>query len=176
MAGQAETGNPAEQQCDSRNVLTYDYTTMAGAAFNTTWYSALSTKTDVPTGTTSFQYTGLNTGGYGTYRVNYLRGDKTQEGSSTSPQFRTRNYRMGDVVHSTPVFIPTPTADPSGCTYDANLSSPATDRATILPVRPRWPWRPTMASCTSSMPPTAAAVGNELAAYLPASIYPTCPI
>jgi type IV pilus assembly protein PilY1 len=39
---------------------------------------------------------------------------------------------MGDVVHSTPVFIPTPTADPGGCSYDANLSSPATDRATIF--------------------------------------------
>ena len=160
----------------SRNVLTYDYTTMSGATFNTSWYSALSTKTDVPTGTTSFQYTGLNTGGYGTYRVNYLRGDKTQEGSSASPQFRTRNYRMGDVVHSTPVFIPTPTADPSGCSYDANLSSPATDRATIFA-------RPAAVAVAANdgflhiFNATYGSnnVGNELAAYLPASIYPNLP-
>ncbi|WP_165494131.1 pilus assembly protein [Aquitalea sp. USM4] len=160
----------------SRNVLTYDYTTMSGAAFNTTWYSALSTKTDVPTGTTSFQYTGLNTGGYGTYRVNYLRGDKTQEGSSASPQFRTRNYRMGDVVHSTPVSIPTPTADPSGCSYDANLSSPATDRATIFA-------RPAAVAVAANdgflhifnATYGSSSVGNELAAFLPASIYPSLP-
>jgi type IV pilus assembly protein PilY1 len=160
----------------SRNVLTYDYTTMAGAAFNTTWYSALSTKTDVPTGTTSFQYTGLNTGGYGSYRVNYLRGDKTQEGSSASPQFRTRNYRMGDVVHSTPVFIPTPTADPGGCSYDANLSSPATDRATIFA-------RPAAVAVAANdgflhifnATYGSSSVGNELAAFLPASIYPNLP-
>ncbi|WP_287878973.1 PilC/PilY family type IV pilus protein [Aquitalea sp.] len=160
----------------ARNVLTYDYTAMAGAAFNTTWYSALSSKTDVPTGTTSFQYTGLNAGGYGTYRVNYLRGDKTQEGSSTSPQFRTRNYRMGDVVHSTPVYIPTPTSDPSGCSFDANLSSPATDRATIF-ARPA-----AMAVAANdgflhifNASYGSSTVGNELAAFLPASIYANLP-
>ncbi len=160
----------------ARNVLTYDYTAMAGAAFNTTWYSALSSKTDVPTGSTSFQYTGLNTGGYGTYRVNYLRGDKTQEGSSTSPQFRVRNYRMGDVVHSTPAYIPTPTSDPSGCTFDANLSSPATDRASIFA-------RPAAVAVAANdgflhifnATYGSSNVGNELAAYLPASIYASLP-
>lgn len=160
----------------ARNVLTYDYTTMTGAAFNTTWYSALSSKTDVPTGTTSFQYTGLNTGGYGTYRVNYLRGDKTQEGSSASPQFRTRNYRMGDVVHSTPVYIPVPTADPSGCSFDANLSNPTTDRAAIFA-------RPAAVAVAANdgflhifnATYGSSTVGNELAAYLPASIYPSLP-
>ena len=160
----------------SRNVITYDYTTMAGATFNTSWFSGLSTKNDVPTGTASFQYSGLNASSYGSYRVDYLRGDKTQESTTASPQFRARNYRMGDVVHSTPVYIPTPKADPAGCTFDANLSNPTSDRTSIFA-------RPAAVAVSANdgfthifnASSTSSTVGQELVAYLPASIFPNLP-
>lgn len=145
----------------SRNVLTYDLTTLAGATFNDTWFTNLSSS--------STQKTALNsTDSKGSYRVSYLRGDKTQESSTASPQFRSRNYRLGDIVHSTPVAIPTPTGDPSGCAFDANLSgtTQSTDRTSIFS-------RPAAVAVASNdgFLHIFNTSGTELAAFLPASSY-----
>ncbi len=51
-----------------------------------------------PTGTTD---------GYGSYRVEYMRGDRTQE--STTPQLRRRQSLLGAIVNSRPLYVSAPT-------------------------------------------------------------------
>ena len=82
----------------SRVIITYDRDAKAGEPFRTL--------TDL----SSLQQGDLNTapgGGsdsYGQDRLNYLRGDRSQEGVL----FRTRTNRLGDIVHSAPVYVGKP--------------------------------------------------------------------
>lgn len=77
----------------SRNV----YTTISGAglAFNST--NAASIKLD-------------------SSMINYIRGDKSNEGT----QYRTRVTRLGDIINSSPTYIPALGASPSDCSFNTN--------------------------------------------------------
>lgn len=47
----------------------------------------------------------------GALRVNYLRGDRTQEANSATPKFRTRNSVLGDIIDSNPFYVGAPAAN-----------------------------------------------------------------
>lgn len=148
----------------NRNVLTYDKTTNAGALFNTTWFNALASG--------AVQKTALNsTDSQGVNRVNYLRGDKTYEASGSSPKFRVRNYRLGDIVNSTPAYMAAPTTYlVAGCSYAANSSSQTTDRTAIM-ARPNMVYVAANDGFLHGFDMT----GTERFAYLPAAIYGNLP-
>ncbi len=90
-----------------RTILTYnaDSTSRKGVPFrwNTTALSAA-------------QQNDLNMGpsgadGYGSKRLDYLRGDRSLEGivaTTTDPSLRVRGSRLGDIVHSNPVYVGKP--------------------------------------------------------------------
>ncbi len=45
---------------------------------------------------------------YGSRRVDYLRGDRSQEAPGVTPSFRPRNHILGDMVNSSPVVVGAP--------------------------------------------------------------------
>lgn len=61
--------------------------------------------------------------------VNYLRGDRTQEGGSSTRKFRTRLHVLGDIVNSSPVYVgPAQTNWPSAGDFPILSSAiPSTD-------------------------------------------------
>lgn len=61
-------------------------------------------------------------------RVDYLRGDKTHEGSSGTYNFRPRTHILGDIIHGGPVYVGEP-----------ELSWPATDDFSIPGASPTDP-------------------------------------
>ncbi|WP_293763428.1 PilC/PilY family type IV pilus protein [uncultured Aquitalea sp.] len=143
----------------NRNVLTYDLTSRSGAAFNTTWFNALSGS--------ATQKTLLNsTDSQGANRVNYLRGDKTNEASGSSPRFRARNYRLGDIVDSTPIYVPAPTSSLSSCAYAANSTNQSSDQTAIYG-RPNM----VMVAANDGFLHGFDMTGTERFAYLPAGTY-----
>jgi type IV pilus assembly protein PilY1 len=84
----------------NRQILTWDDETRAGVPFRT--FAQLSTR----------QRSDLNTGpggapdAHGQARLDYLRGDRSNEG--TGLNFRVRNSVLGDIVYSNPVFVGRP--------------------------------------------------------------------
>lgn len=51
--------------------------------------------------------TGVSSDNRGTDRLNYIRGDRSQEGTD-SPKFRKRNTILGDIINSSPALVGTP--------------------------------------------------------------------
>jgi len=83
----------------SRQIITYNDDTGAGVTFKT--LGGLSTK----------QQNDLNMGpsgadGLGQDRIDYLRGDRSNEG--TGNNFRVRSSVLGDIIHSNPVYVGKP--------------------------------------------------------------------
>ncbi len=63
-------------------------------------------------------------------RIDYLRGDRTEEGTA-SDKFRQRGSRLGDIVNSTPVYVGAPKANwPSTAPYPTGADSYATFKST----------------------------------------------
>lgn len=71
-------------------------------------------------GAVDFTYSAMNTAGIASQitpafsgqivdatLINYLRGDRTQEGTGTAREYRVRQALMGDIVNSTPTFVKT---------------------------------------------------------------------
>ena len=91
-----------------RNWITWNPSTGDGVAF---LWSNLTTSADGPF---SQQYwLNLNPGtladdGLGSSRLNYLRGDTTNEQAGGVGNFRNRSTPLGDVVHSTPTVVAAP--------------------------------------------------------------------
>lgn len=143
-----------------RNVLTYNQVSNFGVAFNTTWFNSL--------GASAAQKVALNgSDGQGEKRVDYLRGDKTYEAAGSSPKFRARNYRLGDIVNSTPAYLAAPTTvQVSGCSYAANSSNQSTDQTAIL-ARPKMVY----VAANDGFLHGFDMSGTERFAYLPAAIY-----
>ncbi len=112
----------------TRKVYTYDETSSAGIAFK--WLNLTSAqKTDLKQGDTDT---------VGEQRLNYIRGDDSQE-LSNGGSFRNRAKRLGDIVNSDPWFVGT--ADfgysdlpaPEGSAYTAfRTSSSYLNRSPIL--------------------------------------------
>jgi type IV pilus assembly protein PilY1 len=48
--------------------------------------------------------------------VNYLRGDRTNEGNAAT-NYRVRDHLLGDIINSSPVFVPPPTTTAPGVAY-----------------------------------------------------------
>lgn len=81
--------------------------------------SASGTDTAVPCSTSDSGAALTANGAYIEDLINYLRGDNTQEGTTTSRNFRVRTTDLGDIVNSSPVFVGAP-----------QLNYPSTDPAT----------------------------------------------
>ena len=90
---------------NDRTILTYNPVTKVGIPFrwNTTGLSTLSTaqQNDLNMGPTAAD-------SYGPDRLAFLRGDRSKEGDGTTPSFRVRGSRLGDIVHSNPVYVGPP--------------------------------------------------------------------
>ena len=93
----------------NRVILTYDPESDAGIAFD---WDELNTA----------QQTDLRDGGdetEGQARLDYLRGDRTHETADTDYVFRQRDTLIGDIIHSSPIYVGPPAlffpdADPFG--------------------------------------------------------------
>lgn len=88
---------------NDRKILTYNPISKKGIPFR--WNTADLSAT---------QQSDLNMGpsgtadAYGPDRLAFLRGDRSKEGDSTTPSFRVRGSRLGDIVHSNPVYVGQP--------------------------------------------------------------------
>jgi type IV pilus assembly protein PilY1 len=61
-------------------------------------------------------------------RVNYLRGDQTNELSNTNGVFRTRTSVLGDVIDSTPTLVGPPSTYPSNIVWTDFTQAPTTQQ------------------------------------------------
>lgn len=59
-------------------------------------------------GLTSAQQTALNAGGYGSQRVDHVRGIRTYEATGSTPQFRQRTSLLGAVINGEPAYVSSP--------------------------------------------------------------------
>ena len=140
----------------SRNLFTLDRNTDKGADFTEGWYDGL--------GAADSQRTALDhDDGYGKQRVNFLRGDRTNETAGSTPQFRQRASLLGDIVNSSPAYIAAPLTDPRGCTYDNRASVLARDPLVAV------------AANDGLLHVFKASDGTEKFAYLPAAIFEKLP-
>lgn len=110
-----DAGQVINGQTGSRQIITYGFDSKDGIPF--TW-SAIAAQTDT-TQANALNTNGLNStpDGKGSLRVDYLRGDKTNEGKSAG-NFRPRPVsNLGDIVDSSPVYVGVPEAGWGGATY-----------------------------------------------------------
>lgn len=88
----------------ARGIITYNADTKAGAAFR--WNTIGATNQRLLE--TSTEASASNTAN-AQLRLNWVRGDQTQESSTASPQFRKRpNSLLGDIIDSNPYYEGTP--------------------------------------------------------------------
>jgi len=66
---------------------------------------------------------GTTTGAGGINLVNYLRGDRSNEGSASTRYYFARTHVLGDIVNSQPVYVQTPTASYSDTGYSTFKSA-----------------------------------------------------
>ncbi len=104
-------------------------------------------------------------------RLNYIRGDRTNEGSGYN--FRTRSSRLGDIVHSNPVYVgepsmawpdssPFPDADTTKYSYWKSLSA-VKNREPMLYV----------GANDGMMHGFRSSDGAEMMAYIPSNLFST---
>lgn len=87
---------------DSRLILTYNDDSNTGIPFKTLDDLSTRQKNDLnmsPSGTAD---------GFGQDRINYLRGDRSNEGPENGREFRERGTLLGDITYSTPVYVGKP--------------------------------------------------------------------
>lgn len=145
---------------DARNILTYNAVdnTSAGVPFR--WAS-------LPT---AYQ-TALNqSDSLGSKRLNWLRGDQSNEGDGAS-QFRTRpNTVLGDIVNSNPQFVGVPRAGYADAGYAAFVKAQS-NRKPMLYVGAN----DGMLHAFSADPAPGGDGGKELFAYVPSPLYSRLP-
>ncbi|MBI2779432.1 MAG: hypothetical protein HYX62_06595 [Gammaproteobacteria bacterium] len=151
---------------NDRKILTYNATTKKGIPFK--WDTSAS-------GLSTVQQNDLKTGpsgtadAYGPDRLAFLRGDRSKEGDSTTPSFRVRGSRLGDIVHSNPVYVGQPSLNypdtlplPSGAPpYSTYKNSSAKDRGGIVYV----------GANDGMLHGFSAATGEEVMAYIPHNLF-----
>jgi type IV pilus assembly protein PilY1 len=74
---------------------------------------------------------GGTTGAGGINLVNYLRGDRSNEGTTTADYYFPRAHVLGDVVNSQPVYVQTPKASYADTGYAAFKSAQATRQGMV---------------------------------------------
>ncbi len=107
------------------------------------------------------------TDGWGVDRVNYLRGDTSNEGTA-GHQWRARLGEIGDIVDSTPAYVAAPLAGLVGPGYGTFQTTYA-NRKPMLYVGANDGF---LHGFDASPPGTSGATpGQELMAYIPAAVY-----
>ena len=155
----------AAQNWDTgRSIITYKPSTSSGVSFR--WNSL-----------DASQQTALNsTDSLGSSRLDYIRGDSSNEGNSTT-QFRTRKtlpngnkHTLGDIVNSSPLFVGTPSLflPESGFSGYAAFKTAQSNRQPVVYVGGNDGVLHAFnaSSCTDS-----ANCGKELFAYVPNAVY-----
>ncbi|MFC3907874.1 pilus assembly protein [Legionella dresdenensis] len=162
----------AQNYNSGRNILTYKPSTRKGIKFRWPSNAAMPGTSDLDT----VQINALNlnpvTGvadGLGGIRLNYLRGDKSQE-SSNGGSFRNRSTLLGDIINSTPIVIGAPSlfypAIWSGSAAE-NAVSYSSFRQNNLNRKPVI----YVGSNDGLLHAFDAMEGNELFAYVPSEVY-----
>ncbi|RMD80039.1 MAG: hypothetical protein D6809_02220 [Gammaproteobacteria bacterium] len=112
---------------------------------------------------------GLDPAAVGQARLDYLRGDRSQEGAGYG--FRVRRSRLGDIVHSGPVYVGAPELGwpstppfPAGSPYSAFKAAHAGRQGVVY-----------VGANDGMLHGFDAATGKELLAYVPASLFATGP-
>ncbi|RXZ45386.1 pilus assembly protein [Crenobacter cavernae] len=148
-----------------RNVFTYNRTvstSRAGSQFRSgTGYEWLAT---------ALNKTGAGSDSYGAQRIDYIRGDKSREGASSNPVFRSRAAGLfGTVINSAPVYIPAPgRITETGCDFPANDKAQILARAPMVAVSAN----DGMLHVVNANDSDANTWGQEVFSYVPASILP----
>lgn len=98
----------------------------------------------------------------GSLRLDYLRGDQTHEPSSSTPSFRPRSSRLGDIVNSDPFFVGAP---PQSYTFNSYSTFRSTykNRSPVVYV----------GANDGMLHGFDAATGKEVLAYVPSKAYGT---
>jgi len=144
----------------SRVILTYNRDTYQGISFKTL--------TDLSTS----QQNDLKTGGdatLGQQRIDYLRGDRSNEGNATG-DFRERASVLGDIINSSTVYVGEPVSDwpdtspfPTGTNKYSNYKSDQKNRSPVIYV----------GANDGMLHGFDADSGTEEVAYIPDSVFST---
>lgn len=179
----------------SRNIYTYNPAAAAGARGILFQWANLTKDTDSPTPPLPSQQTYLNTlngvvdTAKGTLRLDWLRGDKTNEKISdadtiTNPThiFRKRTNVLGDIINSDPVFVGTQNygygdgalPSPEGSDYDSFRSNAAyKNRRPVIYVGANDGMLHGFdARENGSGSPVVTSGGTEVFAYIPNALFP----
>jgi type IV pilus assembly protein PilY1 len=157
----AQTNLPNDTDSDGRVVLTARDDTRATTAFR---WSSLSTAQQ-----TAIQ--GVDSTTTAQNRVNYLRGDKSNEGASPT-QFRARPVtKLGDIVDSSPIYVGVPQGQYSSPTrfLSVYLNSDYTTWRSTLTGRSPIVY---VGGNDGMLHGFDAATGSEKLAYIPSQVYP----
>lgn len=142
----------------SRVIETYKPSTAKGIAFEWPANSASPKSTELDTS----QITALNTTMAGTVdnngatRLPYLRGDATNE----TTLYRTRGFKLGDIVNSSPIFVGPPSSNYS----DAGYTTFAANNATRTPIV-------YVGANDGMLHGFNSSTGAEVIAYVPSEVY-----
>jgi len=172
----------------SRNIWSYNTSTKTFVAFKNT--ADGSGNLTVPPSLSSAQLAALGaSAGTQASIVNYLRGDNTLEQKNTGGIYRSRDWALGDIVNSQPVYEGAPNVNEfvnqsfAGYTYDPNNSAATTTPFTAWAVGTTDSSGTTTASAASQRTALVwvasndgmlhgfnASTGNEVYAYLPGAL------
>lgn len=145
----------------ARNILTYDGTSSANAGIPFRWGN-------LPA---SYQSTLNRSDTLGSARLNWIRGDQSNEGTATG-KFRVRpNSVLGDIVNSSPQYVGRPNAGYADADY-ATFVLGKKSRKPMLYVGAN----DGMLHAFSANPITSGSdAGTELFAYVPSALYANLP-
>ncbi len=149
---------------NDRKILTYNLTNKKGIPFrwNTTDLSATQ-QNDLnmgPSGTAD---------AYGPDRLAFLRGDRSKEGDSTTPSFRVRGSRLGDIVHSNPVYVGQPSLNyPDTAPFPTAAGSKYSDFKTAQAARQGIVY---VGANDGMLHGFNATTGDEAIAYIPHNLF-----
>ena len=173
----------------SRTIYTYKPTAAAGARGILFQWANLTTDTDTPTPPLPSQQTYLNTlngvvdTAKGTLRLNWLRGDSTNEKISdadtiTNPAhiFRKRTNILGDIINSGPIYVGTEDYGYGdlltiGSTYTTFLAD-KTSRTPMIYVGANDGMLHGFNAKRTETNPAKPAPGQEIFAYIPNALFP----
>lgn len=142
----------------SRVIETYKPSTGKGIAFEWPVNSASPTSTELD----ASQITALNTNMAGTVdskgstRLPYLRGDATNE----TTVFRTRGFKLGDIINSSPIYVAPPSNNYSDTGYSAFTTTYANRSPTVY-----------VGANDGMLHGFNSSTGNEVLAYVPSEVY-----
>ncbi len=147
----------------SRTILSYNSSTAAGIPFA---WSALSVAQQNDLNTNPAGITGT----HGSARLNHLRGDRSLEAVPSTPQLRARDSRLGDIVHSNPVYVGKPALGYSDTLPGVSVAYSTFKTSTLAISRTPVIY---VGANDGMLHGFNAATGNEVMAYVPHSLFST---